>query len=241
MLPSVRMVNPHCSPVDIETNLRAVRERIEAAAGRAGRDPTQITLLAVSKRVEPARIDAAIAAGVRLLGESRVQEAEEKIPLISGAATWHFIGPLQSNKARLAAMLFDAVHSVRRASLVPRLGDGASQAGREVEIYVQLDPAAGDPSEASVAAAAELCGRVMAAHSLRLVGLMTMAPYDPHREAARPYFRNLRAVRDRVTAADPSLPELGLSMGMSGDFEVAIEEGATIVRVGSAIFGPRPV
>ena len=227
--------------VNIGANLRAVEARIEAAAARAGRNPGQIELLAVSKRVETDRIEAALAAGAVLLGESRVQEAEEKIPQVTGAATWHFIGPLQGNKARLAAMLFDAVHSVRKASLVGRLADGASHADRSLEVYVQVDPAATEPGDEQADAAIDLCRQVSAAHSLRLSGLMTMAPYDPDPEAARPYFRNLRALRDRLAAMDKSLPELGLSMGMSGDYEVAIEEGATMVRVGSAIFGPRPV
>jgi hypothetical protein len=223
---------------DIGANLEAVRQRIASAARRAGRDPDGVELLAVSKRVGPERIDAAIAAGVRRLGESRVQEAEEKMPLVRGAAEWHFIGPLQSNKAALAARLFDTVHSLSRAELVGRLAGAAVAAGRVVGIYVQVDADAAD--DGAVDQVLALCRAVAVADGLSLRGLMLMAPYDPDPEASRPYFAGLRELRDRVHRAEPALGELGLSMGMSGDFEVAIEEGATIVRVGTAIFGERP-
>jgi hypothetical protein len=223
---------------DIGANLEAVRKRIEAAARRAGRDPAGVELLAVSKRVGPERIDAAIAAGVRRLGESRVQEVEEKMPLVRGAAEWHFIGPLQSNKAALAARLFDTIHSLSRTELVGRLAGAAAAAGRVIGIYVQVDADAADGR--AVDAVTALCRAVAVADGLSLRGLMRMAPYDPDPEAARPYFAGLRELRDRVHRAEPALGELGLSMGMSSDFEVAIEEGATIVRVGTAIFGERP-
>jgi hypothetical protein len=223
---------------DIGANLEAVRKRIEAAARRAGRDPAGVELLAVSKRVGPERIDAAIAAGVRRLGESRVQEVEEKMPLVRGAAEWHFIGPLQSNKAALAARLFDTIHSLSRTELVGRLAGAAAAARRLIGIYVQVDADAADGRAVDQVTA--LCRAVAVADGLSLRGLMRMAPYDPDPEAARPYFAGLRELRDRVHGAEPALGELGLSMGMSGDFEVAIEEGATIIRVGTAIFGERP-
>lgn len=220
---------------DIEANVQAVRRRIAAAAERAGRAAADVRLLAVSKTVEPTRIEAAIAAGVHRLGESRVQEAEHKIPLVVAGAEWHFIGPLQSNKARLAAALFGAVHSVDRRDLVERLAAAAGQRPEPLGVYVQIDATSGPDDDL----AAQLCRAVSDSPSLRLLGLMTMAPYDPDPEAARPTFRRLRRLRDRLQAAEDTLPALGLSMGMSGDFEVAIEEGSTLVRVGTAIFGDR--
>ncbi len=223
---------------EIGENLAAVYDRIAAAAGRSGRDPAEITLLAVSKRIESQRIEDALAAGVEALGESRVQEAEAKIPTIIGEAEWHFIGPLQSNKATKAARLFDVVHSVRRSNLIPRLSRGAEAAGKTVRIYVQASPEPTPPTSQGIANAAALCAEVRDAEALQLAGLMAMAPYDPDPEAARPYFAHLRQLRDEL--AGRGFDNLGLSMGMSGDFEVAIEEGATIVRVGTAIFGERP-
>jgi pyridoxal phosphate enzyme (YggS family) len=225
--------------LDIGNNLEAVRQRIDAAARRARRNPREIALLAVSKRVDRERIEAAVAAGQRALGESRVQEAEAKIPEISGDPEWHFIGPLQRNKAAMAARLFDAVHSVDREALVPRLSASAAAAQRTVRIYVQTEASPGPVDDAAAAGITALCHAVAAAECLHLEGLMTMAPYDPDPEAARPYFAALRDLRDRIVAGAPELAPLGLSMGMSGDFEVAVEEGATIVRVGTAIFGER--
>lgn len=226
--------------LDIGANLAAVQGRIRAAAERVGRDPADVALLAVSKRIDRERIEAALAAGQRALGESRVQEAEEKIPLIAGAVEWHFIGPLQSNKATMAARLFDVVHSVRRAALVDKLSASAASAGRSVGVYAQIEPAAQRVPAAGVNETTALCRAIADADGLTLRGLMTMAPYDPNPEAARPYFGTLRRLRDDIVAAAPEIGPLGLSMGMSGDFEVAIEEGATIVRVGTAIFGERP-
>ena len=225
--------------LDIGANLEVVRRRIGAAAGRVGRDPDGITLLAVSKRIDTARIEAALAMGARALGESRVQEADAKIPQIEGDAEWHFIGPLQSNKAALAARLFDAIHSVQTSSLVPRLSASATAADRNVQVYVQVERSPERLSEAQVAEVATICRQAYEADGLELRGLMTMAPYAPDPEASRPYFATLRRLRDDITESYPELAPLGLSMGMSGDFEVAIEEGATIVRVGTAIFGER--
>jgi len=225
--------------LDIGANLEAVRRRIVAAACRADRNPDEIALLAVSKRVDRERIEAAVAAGQRALGESRVQEAEAKIPEIRGEPEWHFIGPLQRNKAALAARLFDAIHSVDREALVPRLSAAAVAAQRVVRIYAQIESSPAPLGDAGAHEVTALCRAVAAAEGLRLEGLMTMAPYDPDPQAARPYFAALRDLRDRIAASSPELAPLGLSMGMSGDFEVAVEEGATIVRVGTAIFGER--
>lgn len=227
---------------DLASNVRAIRERIVAAAQRAGRDPDDILLLAVSKTVSAERVDEAVAAGVRLLGESRVQEAAKKIPLVTtgGDVEWHFIGPLQSNKARLAAVLFDAVQSVDRSELVGRLARGAGRRDRSLEVWVQVDMKDGESTESQrLDTAHRLCREILEAPGLRLQGLMTIPPWDPDPEAARPWFRELARIRETLAREEPRLAGLGLSMGMSNDFEVAIEEGATLVRVGTAIFGQR--
>ncbi len=223
---------------DIGGNLERVLQRIGAAADSVGRDAREITLLAVSKRIDNALIEEGLAAGVQALGESRVQEAQVKIPEIQGHAEWHFIGPLQSNKAAKAARLFDVIHSVRGAGLIQRVSTAAAAASKTVGVYIQVEPSAHPPTTEVVAQVVELCREADGSAGLRLEGLMTMAPYDPAPESARPYFAHLKQLRDELAAA--GFPGLGLSMGMSGDFEVAIEEGATIVRVGTAIFGDRP-
>ena len=224
---------------DIECNLESVEEQIVAAAHRAGREPDEITLLAVSKRIDISRIEAALALGAHALGESRVQEANGKIPEVKGDAEWHFIGPLQSNKAMLAARLFDAIHSVRKASSVSRLSASATAADRSVRVYVQIDQSTKSLIETQLPEITAICRQVHEANGLKLQGLMTMAPYAPNPEASRPYFANLRRLRNEIMASNTEFGSIGLSMGMSGDFEVAIEEGATIVRVGTAIFGKR--
>ncbi len=232
MLTSVRM---H----DIATNIESVRRRITVAAEDAGRAASDIALLAVSKRVDQERIEAALGCGIEALGENRVQEAEVKIPLISGPAQWHFIGPLQSNKARRAGALFDTIHSVDRDSLISRLAAAPRREGKILGIYVQVAAAALVEPARIVEATLSLCRQVETTDALRLDGLMTMAPYDPDPEAARPTFQGLSWLRDRIQEEGEFTTPLGLSMGMTGDFEVAIQEGATIVRVGTAIFGPR--
>ncbi len=224
---------------DIECNLESVQKQIVAAALRAGRDPDEITLLTVSKRIDISRIEAALALGAHALGESRVQEANDKIPEVTGNAEWHFIGPLQSNKAMLAARLFDAIHSVRKASSVSRLSASATAADRSVRVYVQIDQSTKSLIETQLPEVTAICRQVHEANGLELQGLMTMAPYAPNPEASRPYFANLRRLRNEIMASNTEFGRIGLSMGMSGDFEVAIEEGATIVRVGTAIFGKR--
>ena len=224
---------------DIECNLESVEEQIVAAAHRAGREPDEITLLAVSKRIDISRIEAALALGAHALGESRVQEANGKIPEVKGDAEWHFIGPLQSNKAMLAARLFDAIHSVQKASSVSRLSASATAADRSVRVYVQIDQSTKSLIETQLPEVTAICRQVHEANGLKLQGLMTMAPYAPNPEASRPYFANLRRLRNEIMASNTEFGSIGLSMGMSGDFEVAIEEGATIVRVGTAIFGKR--
>jgi len=223
---------------DIVSNLRRVRERIAAAAARVDRDPADILLLAVSKKVPAERVDQALAAGVRHLGESRVQEASDKIPRVEGEASWHFIGPLQSNKARMAALLFDAVQSVNRSTLVGKLVRATERRASPLEVWVQVDMKNDADQTGRLDAARELCREILDT-PLRLAGLMAIPPWDPDPEAARPWFRQLRWIRDALAEEGPRLAGLGLSMGMSNDFEVAVEEGATLLRVGTEIFGER--
>jgi pyridoxal phosphate enzyme (YggS family) len=224
-------------------NLQRVRARIDAAEARAGRQG-EVTLVAVSKTVEPARIAAAFAAGQRVFGENRVQEAVAKVaelaPQMPGAE-WHLIGHLQSNKARTAVDAFSLIESVDSLTLARRLDVLAAAAGRRLPVLAEINVAGeeskhGFSPEAFRAAAAALAQL----DHLEVRGLMTVAPLAADPEAVRPVFRALRQLRDWACDSFPGaeLPEL--SMGMSGDFEVAIEEGATMVRIGRALFGERP-
>ncbi len=225
----------------IADNVRRVRAQIEAAARRAGRDPAAVRLVAVSKTVEVERIRAALAAGIDTLGENYLQEAQAKIRELSPAgASWHFIGHLQSNKAAAAAGLFDLIHSVDRLKLATALETAASRQGKTQDILIEVN-LAGEASKSGVApeGAPELLRAVLACPHLRPRGLMAMPPWLADPEAVRPYFRQLRELRDALARTFPDAFLTELSMGMSQDFEVAIEEGATLVRVGTAIFGLR--
>ena len=226
----------------IADRVAAVRERIARAAERASRTPDEITLVAVSKTFPARAVQAAFAAGVRHFGENRVQEAEVKFtelgPLRDEGLVWHFIGHLQSNKARKAQALFDVVESVDSVELARRLSRAAVESGRTLPVFLQVDLAGEEAKfgipEASVMGA---LGEMKELGGLQVEGLMTLPPYlDP--EGVRPNFRRLRALRDEARDAG-LLHGAALSMGMSHDFETAVEEGATIVRVGSAIFGQR--
>jgi hypothetical protein len=224
---------------DIERRIAAVRERMAAAAVRSGRPADAVELLAVSKTRSAAVVQSAVDTGIEALGENRVQEAAEKIPQIHGDPTWHLIGALQSNKTTPAARLFDVIHSVDRTKLATRLDAAAGAAGRSIQVYVQVEfTRAGIPEAELEPRAREVAAAVAAAPNLELAGLMTLPPYDADPEAARPWFVRLRTIQEQLARHDIAAP--GLSMGMSNDFEVAIEEGATIVRVGTTIFGPRP-
>ncbi len=219
---------------DIRASLERVRERVARAAERVGRRAEDVLLIGVSKTVEPARIREAIAAGVPALGENRVQEARAKIAELGRPVPWHLVGQLQTNKARDAAELFDLIHSVDRAELARELDKRAQQGGRPVEALVQVNVAR-EPSKGGVAPEGldELLERVAKLDHVRVLGLMTIPPEAPDPAGARVWFRTLAKLGERHGLRE-------LSMGMSGDFEVAIEEGATMVRVGTAIFGPRP-
>jgi hypothetical protein len=224
----------------IARNLAAVKSRIAAAALRAGRDPEAVRLIAVSKTVDLDRLSQALAAGQKLFGENYLQEAREKIAALGPGVTWHLVGHLQTNKARGAVELFDLLHAVDRLKLAQALAKAAAAAGKVQDVLLQVNLAGEETkSGADPGEVLTLLAAVARLAHLRVLGLMTMPPYFPDPEQARPYFRALRELRARARDLT-GLPLTELSMGMSGDFEVAVEEGATLVRVGTAIFGARP-
>ncbi len=223
--------------------LAGVRARIAAAAGRARRDPSSIRLVAVSKTFPAALVREAAAAGQLDFGENKVQEALQKMDATPDLRVrWHLIGHLQSNKAKKAAERFDVIHSIDSPELLRRVDDAARAAGRRLDVLVQVDLAGEETKfgadEADLPAIFEAAA---AATHARTVGLMLLPPAFDDPEMARPYFQALSDVRERLIALGVPVRMLTeLSMGMSHDFEVAVEEGATIVRVGTAIFGARP-
>ena len=223
-------------------NLALIRERIAHAAERAGRPVEDIRLLAVSKRVDPARIREALASGQTLFGENYIQEAREKIDEIGHGVVWHFIGALQSNKARMAAELFDVVETVDRIKLARSLDRHLAELGRTLDIFVQVNVGREEQKSGILPEnAATLLEEIIELPHLNVRGLMTMPPYFEDPEKVRPYFRQLKKLADALEAQNllGRSGRVELSMGMSGDFEVAIEEGATLVRVGTALFGAR--
>jgi len=232
--------------MSIAENVNAIRERIAQAAARVGRDPDSITLMAVSKTVEPERIQEAYAAGLRIFGENRVQEFEGKSVGLSELkdAEWHLIGHLQSNKAKKAAELFHAVDSVDSLRLAEKLNQAAAETHKKLEVLIEIkvgeeESKAGIPLDSPEPET--LLNAAPKLESLQIRGLMTVPPFTDDPEGARPYFRLLRDLRDKIDARKlPGVQMDVLSMGMSHDFEVAIEEGSTCVRVGTAIFGARP-
>ena len=222
--------------------LAAVRGRISAAATRAGRAPEEVDLLAVTKTVSVDRVGEAVAAGQRLFGENRIQEAQEKIRALGGEASWHMIGRLQKNKAKAAVELFDMVESVDSLELARHLSRRAEGLGKVMPVLVQVKEAEEETkSGIHPDDAPSLIESIGALPNLEVKGLMSIPPWPADPEESRPYFSRLREFRDRWDGSCcPSGSLAELSMGMTTDFEVAVEEGATLVRVGSAIFGSRP-
>jgi len=231
--------------MSIAENIAQVRKQIAAAARRATRNPDAITLMGVSKTFPAERIREAYAAGLRVFGENRVQEFAGKIDALRDLrdAEWHLIGHLQSNKASKAAELFDAVDSVDSVRTAEKLNALAASAGKTLSVLIEIN-VGGEKEKSGVAPGSDVVEQILQSAprwtSLKIQGLMTVPPYTEDPEGSRPYFRQLRQIRDSIAAR--GLPKIGtavLSMGMSHDFEVAIEEGATCVRVGTAIFGER--
>ncbi len=225
---------------ELQANLTRIRSRIDQACERSGRQPDSVRLMAVSKNQLPERVAEAVSAGLTLFGENRIQEAKVKIPLCPGQLEWHFIGHLQSNKSRDAVSLFQVVQGVDSLALAEELQKQALKQARSLPILLEVN-VSGESSKFGWnpdRLLAELM-QLNALTRLEVHGLMTIAPYAVDPEQVRPIFRRLRELRDRCTdLLGASLPVL--SMGMSGDLEVAIEEGATLVRVGTAVFGERP-
>jgi PLP dependent protein len=230
----------------LKARLESINRRIAAACERAGRRTSEITLVAVSKTVPATRIREAIEAGVRALGESRVQEASSKIAELRPLAAerevqWHLIGHLQSNKAQRAVELFDAVHSVDDLKLAERLDRFAARSGKRLPIFIEVN-IGGEESKSGVepGAVLPLCEQIGKLPNLELKGLMAVPPFSDNPEDARPFFKQLRRLRDEARRSGAAGARFNdLSMGMSDDFEIAIEEGATFVRIGSALFGAR--
>src|SRR5579864_8328519 len=227
----------------IAENISAIRERLARAAGR---DPAEITLMAVSKTVEPARMREAYDAGLRVFGENRMQEFEKKSAALSDCAEaeWHLIGHLQTNKAADAARAFAAIDSVDSLRLAEKLNAAAEKLGKTLPVLLEIN-IGGEGSKSGFApGSVELEALLSRAHelsSVRVRGLMTIPPFAEHPESTRPYFRQLRELAMSIAARGLANVSMGvLSMGMSHDFEVAIEEGSTCVRIGTAIFGARP-
>jgi pyridoxal phosphate enzyme (YggS family) len=224
----------------IAARVADLRSRIDAAARRAGREPASVTLVAASKLQPASRLLQALDAGVTVFGESRVQEALAKMSALPSSIEWHFIGPLQTNKVRAAAAAFSVFHSVDRLRLAEALDQEASRLGRIVPCFLEVN-LGGEATKHGfgVDEVDAAIPRLAGLDHLRVVGLMCVPPAGPTAEASRPWFGALRRLRDRVASVLPDFAG-GLSMGMSDDFEVAIEEGATHVRIGSALFGRRP-
>jgi pyridoxal phosphate enzyme (YggS family) len=228
---------------DIAANLDDLRRRLRAAASRTGRAESAVRLIAVSKTFGPEHVRAAMAAGQREFGENRVQEGLDKIAAVAGAdLVWHLIGHLQTNKAKKAAAAFAWIHSIDSVELLRKVDAGAADAGTTPQVLVQVDLAQETTKfGAGRAAVAEIVRAALEARAVQLRGLMIVPPIPEVAEASRPWFRQLRELRDGLVADGVPPGHLGeLSMGMSQDFDVAIEEGATMVRVGTSIFGRRP-
>ncbi len=227
--------------MNVADNIRQVREAMAEAARRSGRPPSAVRLMAVTKTVDDDRIVAAIRAGVEIIGENYVQEAKRKIEKLGKSGEWHLIGRLQTNKAKYAVHLFDMIHSVDRLELAAELDRRARAAGRVMPILIEVN-VSGEETKSGVPldAALDLVRAVAPLENLSIRGLMTMPPWFDDPEEARPYFRALRELRDRIAAeAIPRVEMRELSMGMTDDYAVAVEEGATIVRIGRGIFGER--
>jgi pyridoxal phosphate enzyme (YggS family) len=227
--------------LSILDHLNEIRTRIEHAARRAGRDPASVAIVAVTKTVDVRRIEEVLSSGVRILGENRVQEAGTKISRIGRGPEWHLIGHLQTNKVRQAVALFDTIHSVDSLRLAEALDREAGKQNRELPILIQVK-LSGEESKYGLApdALPELVRSVAAMKNLKFEGLMTIPPYADDPEKARPIYRRLCEMAEEIESwALPGVRTTRLSMGMSHDFETAVEEGATWVRIGSAIFGER--
>jgi pyridoxal phosphate enzyme (YggS family) len=226
--------------VSLNENLNSIQQRIRAACERAGRSPDSVMLLAVTKGQPPEVVSEAARLGLTFFGENKVQEAKAKIPLCSGKLRWHFIGHLQTNKCRDAVELFEMIQSLDSLHLAQEISKRADQAGKTMPILLEVN-LAGEASKFGYRPEQleKELNQINALPRLEIHGLMTVPPWTSNAENVRPVFQQLRQLKKRCEQIlGAPLPHL--SMGMTGDFEVAIDEGATIVRIGTALFGPRP-
>lgn len=227
--------------MDVPGNIGRIREVVAKAAARSGRSPAEVRLMAVTKTVDDERIAAAMRGGVDIIGENYVQEARRKLETLGKGCEWHLIGRLQTNKAKYAVRLFDMIHSVDRLELAAEIDRRAAAAGHLMRILIEVN-VSGEETKNGVplADAADLVRRIAPLANLSIRGLMTMPPWFDDPEEARPFFRALRELRDRIAVERiPRVEMTELSMGMTGDYPVAVEEGATIIRIGRGIFGER--
>ncbi len=228
--------------MDLESNIKDINKRIKEAAESVGRDPGDIRLVAVTKRVEPERIKQALTLGFNRFGENYAQEFRDKSKILEneteGAIEWHFIGQLQKNKVKYVVGNVELIHSLDSLSVAREINKRAETMEIRVPVLIEVDTS-GEESKGGIAPSQlrDFLNELSSLSSIEVCGLMTMPPYFNDVEMARPYFSRLREIRDGLLPEFPQLKDL--SMGMSGDFEIAIEEGATIIRVGSAIFGER--
>ena len=233
--------------MSIAENIASIRQRVQSAALRAGRNPGEITLMAVSKTFGPERIREAYDAGLRVFGENRVQEFSGKLEALRdlSAAEWHLIGHLQSNKASKAAEVFAAIDSVDSLKLAEKLNAAAEKLGKTVEVLIEVNVGGEEAKSGVDPRSSELDALLQSAPTLshlKIRGLMTIPPFTDDPESARPFFRKLGELRDAIRARNlAGISMETLSMGMSHDFEVAIQEGSTCVRVGTGIFGERRI
>jgi PLP dependent protein len=227
--------------MDLKKRLENVKDRMNKAALKCNRDPESIHLVAVSKTIPANRVKEAVEAGVTILGENYVQEARDKFNILGTCpVSWHFIGHLQSNKAKYAVRLFDLIHSVDTLKVARELNKQAKIINKIQDILVQINISE-EPSKSGsdIENAANLIRDIVLFENLSVKGLMAMPPFFNNPEKTRPYFNALRSLRDQIQTGFPGVHLDDLSMGMTGDFEIAIEEGATFVRIGTAIFGER--
>ena len=226
----------------MKKTIETIISRMATAATAAHRDPSEVRLVAVSKTVPPEKIQRAVDAGLRIFGENYIQEATAKIDTIADPRlSWHFIGHLQSNKAKVAVQYFDLIHSVDSVKLAAAISKQAKKRSKVQHILVQINISE-ESTKSGISAdeALRMVKDISTLENVSVRGLMTMPPFFDQPEKARPYFRQLREIRDQIAGvAVPGVDMRELSMGMTGDFEVAIQEGATLVRIGTAIFGGR--
>jgi len=224
----------------VAENLKHIRENIRRACGHCGRSPSEVQIVSVTKTVDVSKIEEAIAAGITIIGENRVQEAWQKYQQLGHPVSWHLVGHLQTNKVKRALQFFDVIESVDSIHLAEEIDRRAAQMGRVVEIFVEVNTS-GEESKFGVKPeeTVEFCNRLQPFQHLRLNGLMTIGAFTSDVERIRACFQLLRRLRTQVQEAIPEVRLQHLSMGMTNDYEIAVEEGATLVRIGRAIFGER--